>query len=318
MDIESVPFTTGGSYVLGRIEYIDVITTTLKKRLNSYLHIKENMDDIFSPVVQIDDNMDGTYNGSFRLYLSGHYRISISLNGQDIAWNPFSLYVTPGEIYGPSCTVWWGKFAKIPGESAIESSAGDAVLFTVSSHDRYGNKCNSVSGHNIAVRIQAIDQLEESKTQSDVEYSYDQSTTGIIPCYFITPKFPGIFNVFIGVDSSTVRDQFVQGSPFQLIVVAKESPLEVALVPGQVHAQENSSIPTVPDLSTSQSSLIDLPAEDSTALIAARRRELTRRRAEEALLKERARRKEELEARRREKSVRRTGGGFIIQYSKDI
>lgn len=370
---------SGGAYVVTRIEGVDAVdyqarlSRQRQEREGSAveggtaerksLSCGEEGSLVADPAVALDDNMDGTYNGSCRLYISGQYRMSVAVDGLDIEGSPFEVSVKPGRICAAKSYAWWGRFADAesalaaavearqtlgadlgPGTAggggaqavarsssaalsyalggyggygvALKCCSGDAILFTVSARDAWGNKCIETNGDSIEVQVWTGPHVPTAHQLSSASFS--GATSGIYPCYFQSPLEAVDYVVRVGVKGvDNDKIQSIQGSPFTLTVSPKIEPttnefsasqtIQLDTEPGQV-AKTEEYVPV----------LADPQEEKNEAFVALRRQELTRRRAADALRKEQARQVLEREEQRRRKAVKRTGGGFIIQYSKDV
>ena len=318
----------GGALVVGRIEHTEVITNQMKKRLMNSGHRDTVIQQALQPEVIIDDNFDGTYSCTLKLYFTGLYRLTLSLNSMDINGSPFDVLVTPGKIHAPNCSVWWGRYAVIENAeiasgdgfgTQLKCECGDAMAFTVSCRDLYGNKFTDFLGHSVELELRTS--TNEWISTSNITHG----SNGIVPCFIQTKaNAPGEYFVEVSIDSI---GEHVEGSPFKLTTSTRVS--SIPTPQPQPHPQPSSE-----SSSTAAAATMDIPMEIDTIssevnglvadlpidpqFLALHRQEITRRRAEDALRKERARLVLEREERRRQKSVKRTGGGFIIQYSKDI
>jgi hypothetical protein len=118
-------------------------------------------------VLHLDDNFDGSYDGSARLFLSGSYFLHIALDGLSIQNSPFELLVECAAVAPLQCIAWWGLYSARGGiyegtragasvvrggvkgaeegegggrGADVVAKAGDGAVFTVSCRDRYDNK----------------------------------------------------------------------------------------------------------------------------------------------------------------------------------
>jgi alpha-tubulin suppressor-like RCC1 family protein len=347
--------TQGGALVVGMIEHADPITASAQnqlvrrrmERLNNKLK-PEIIEQAVNPKIlageHIDDNMDGTYNITLKLYVVGNYRISTRLNGLEVQGSPMNVSVIAGSVCAANCTVWWGRYAiAAPSSSSCSSSSrasaagvdtvelasttGTAMSFTVSLRDTYGNKVVDTSSCTITVEIRSHPDI--STTENSTVYdtgSFTRGSSGIIPCFCTAPPMPGTYAVHVYVNKSAIggNNNMVDGSPFTLNTSAPPVPISTA--EGGVKAESIGEEAAVADDSVVGNAEEKAVEEEEQAviplseeLLALRRQEMTRRRADEALRKEQARLAFERDEKRRQKArARRTGGGFIIQYSKDV
>lgn len=336
--------------------------------------------------VPIDDNLDGQYSGAVLLKLTGTYRLNVTLDGLAIQSSPFELNVNAAALSPPRCFCWFGAFAvtsdenndsvashdrvsgtpleaeKIEGWTGnrIAAAYADTIAFTVSSRDKYGNKC-SAGGHTVVVKAEYVGamgegahgdnpnippddsiantaQLSVAEPETDSE-SWPGSSLGLFPCAFDTQKCRerSIYLLHVAVDyfgESTA----VQGSPFKLELGrrrvekgAEEKEKKTSVLVESVRVEEDKEsgmVVQVSKIGTTVKARDDSAYGSLTAdhgddqaeqfLQELTRAELTQRRAEEALKKHRAAVKARKERERVSKKAKRAGGGFVIEYSREV
>ena len=106
-DIDGVQMEVGGGIWTATI---DPDALDFEVRLRKQLEQLESSCSLMS-VTEMDDDMDGCYSGMCKFYLTGTYRLSLTLDGLAIRNNPFEIEVKEGDPFGPNCSAWWGKFA---------------------------------------------------------------------------------------------------------------------------------------------------------------------------------------------------------------
>ena len=303
-------------------------------------------DTSFDPVVVMDDNMDGSYAGSSRLCIAGIYRLKVSVDGLEVQGSPFEVRVRAAEMCAKRSVVWWGRYADPatalqvggPGGggsaggygTAVRCCVGNALLFTVSARDSWGNKCVENEGRLISVQVFLVDADHTPTGAALSTTEFTKSTNGVFPCYFQSPDAPGQYAIHILLDGSNPEKRHMQGSPFLLTVNVAQAPEESAAEEkaAELNTQREKDIKQEKedeDVGGGLKSSREIAPEDDEGAekneelyTTLRRQELTRKRAEDALRKERLKVALEREEKRRQKAVKRTGGGFIIQYSKEI
>ena len=321
--------------------------------------------------VDIDDNLDGQYSGVVMLKLAGTYRLNVTLDGLAIQGSPFELSVNATNLSPQRCFCWFGAFAvtssggkALPVDDSgevnlldddkkeegwtgdhIAAAYADTIVFTVSSRDKFGNKC-SATDHAVVVKAEHVGVMgeaapsislhaertptAEAETESE---SWSGSSLGLFPCGFDTRKCKEscFYLLHVAIDYFG-ESRAVEGSPFKLALgkqrpkrQEKEVEIEVAQEDeeGGMTVQVSKAHTTIKaaDDSALGRSLAGQEAEDDQAeqfLQELTRAELTQRRAEEALKKHRAAIKAKKERERTAKKAKRTGGGFVIEYSKDV
>lgn len=279
------------------------------------------------PTVLFDDNLDGTYCGQTRLYLTGEYRLSVSLCKEQIADSPFRICVTPGSVHGPSCRVWWGRFLSSaqPGLVTLECKLGDSILFTVSCRDKFGNYLFGPSTSSTAEQEEenAFDvshvcgeyrslEPDTSTSAPARTFKWREAKRGVFTCLLPAPSVPGKYSLQLGLDGSYSGDLALSGSPFRLIVKTNVGPAETTetFVESVLVETEEPEVQRQDEASGG--------SEKVRELAALARKQMTHKRAEDALRREQAKLLQAKEERRRRNAVKRTGGGFVIQYSKDV
>lgn len=269
------------------------------------------------PGMEWDDNLDGTVGGTMRLYVAGQYRVAVTLNQQHIRGSPFTVAVQPGPVSPTQCDVWWSKAlvaqpevpdgdGKGSGPDApvrLHAHAGESVVFAVSLRDRYRNKVSDTAGTaGLGVEV----------TLQGKEQRWAESTRGVVPCALLSPKEPGeyTFNVTLmaydGPGSDVITHAVLAVSAAPAKPADDAAPGAAAAAPAPAAVAE----PAAPS---------ELSPEDRKLLDAVSRQEMTRKRARDALLRQQAQlARERQAARERKEAIRRTGGGFVIQFSKEI
>jgi alpha-tubulin suppressor-like RCC1 family protein len=304
--------TRGGAQVLGSIESGDIFPPAVKHRLERMTLSPEIVEQALAPKAIIDDNMDGTYDCTLKMYLVGSYRLSLYLNGLEIAGSPWSIVVAPAKVFPARCTAWWGKYAQDSSDPlSLACSPRTAMSFTVSLRDAFANKVTGHADNCIVVKISGVDDDREIGEASN----FSKGSSGIIPCYCTAPPEPGEYRVLVGINSIAKAECNVEGSPFSLVVSSTQLS-EPSLPPVAAEASICGS-PADEVNSPLYTMLVDTENTVTTELTKLCRAEMTRKRAEDALKKEQTKLALERAEKRRQKAVRRTGGGFIIQYSKD-
>lgn len=348
-DVQNSLMETPGAVFLSSLTHLDSLDYEL--RLN-----RQGLE--LAHDVYIDDNLDGQYSGSCRLYLTGSYNLAITLDGLPISGSPFELNVYSGCLHPSRCFCWFGPFAvrssaiaetKDGYGEALECFHGISLVFTVSARDKYGNKCDAtdfsvlvraeyvepwLSDDELALDTRAHDEgvtnggKEEKPISGKVTatQSFDGSSLGLFPCAVDTrsfhPKSRYLLHVAIDNFHGT---QVVQGSPFALTVKGeREKEMEQESVPRREEdekveekADEDAKTQAVALVASLKSVEKEREREEEEFVKDLTSQEKTQRRAEEAFKKFKAETKARRERERAAKKAKRTGGGFIIQYSKD-
>jgi hypothetical protein len=239
---------------------------------------------------------------------------------------------------------------------SVECTQGEKVVFTVSCRDKYGNNCASLlkscldeyfigaaqkplqlfpdTTGTTTTAAECSGSESKAETTSGTIPKYDSSLekkiawkdshNGVFPCVFEAPAAPGIYELRIGVNGKFDADSAIGASPFCVLVKQR---VEISSAKAEAPI-ENSAAPTTETVLTAAAAAADVAIEsdEKDGATAATEellqelsgREMTAKRAQDALRREQARLQKEREERRRKTAAKRTGGGFIIQYSKDI
>ena len=209
----------------------------------------------------------------------------------------------------------------------MECGVGAAMVFTVSARDKFNNKVREGAlDHLMVVRCRRrtlegeADDRENNRVVSETTWA--GSSLGIFPCVLDTRGFAlGEYEVLVGLDGvgtdlelagQEKNNHKIQESPFRLVVT--NAPISSSLSPPL-------SVDTMPAVDLGVIVEEEGKGTDSEVekeIIVLTREETTRLRALNALKQQRAQLQAEKEEKRRKKSVKRVGGGFLIQYSKEI
>ena len=255
-----------------------------------------------------DDNFDGSYSITCKVFVSGNFNLSITLDELSIRDCPIKVSVAPGQVYPPNCFVWWGRYAKptsltitsLTGLSdtcgygeEVQSEVGDALVFTVSCRDSFLNKVVDCSSD---CMVQVTVRHGEERGRSIISTStWSDSSSGVFPCALDSPSQKGVYFIDIEVLTSTPTSSssstVVQGSPFKFFVSDKVSMEETAVT------QINDS--------SLQDDLEGKERKQGNMLEEVKGKEATRQRAEMALRKHREQLSLQKEEMRRKKAVRR-------------
>ncbi|OQR81351.1 hypothetical protein THRCLA_11814 [Thraustotheca clavata] len=190
-DNRDIACQTGG-YVF--TSYLTLIEATSKR---------DNSHEI---CVEIIRNMNGTYSGRYRCYLAGSYLLNITLDHLGISGNPFSVNVSPGAIYPPTCLVQWSN--PLP----LVLRPDNKLSITSVLCDKYGNEVPKTQHSEDDEDVCLCYQIVDNNNQIIIK----KSTTG---CSIVVeiPTHPGAYMVHIGIDGIEGKHA-VQKSPFSLVV----------------------------------------------------------------------------------------------------
>ena len=280
------------------------------------------------PRLEWDDNMDGTVDGAMRLYVAGQYRVGVTLDQQHIRGSPFTVMVRPGPVHPAQCDVWWSSAFLAPptavdgdakdsapdnAPSRLHAHVGESVIFSVSLRDKFRNKVSDAAGTaglGVAVMLDGK------------EHQWVESTRGVVPCALPSPKEPGeyTFDVsLVGYDgpgSDVITRAVLTLHAARMKPADGGAPEAAAEAPAPAPAAAAAAADAAP---AAASDAADISPEDQKLVDAVSRQEMTRKRARDALLRQQAQLARERQAAREKKeAIRRTGGGFVIKYSKDI
>lgn len=270
-----------------KLKKLRAIDDTTKKNLE---------DDAF-----IDDNLDGTYDGFIKFLFAGKYSIKITLNELEIKNSPFDINCLPGKICAPSCISYYGKFADfdtlLMGTVKLICNSGDAMVFTVSCYDKYGNKCINTDNTSITV---ICDNDIENYISSE---TYEKASNGIFVCVLHAPKELGTYRVSVVVNGG---NNHIRGSPYNLTVNE--------LVINNDNNNTNSDDNQIQIIENTVKANDIVTNEEDKKIVTLTKMEITRQRGLDALRKK----LNLIKFEKQKKIVKRVGGGFCISYSKEI
>lgn len=242
---------------------------------------------------------------------AGCASLKIAINGFDICAT--DIFFAPSIISA--------RFSEILNPStALLDWRSDEYLrdVMIQARDKFGNKCN-VGGSDIkaylsftsstvsfssmqgqrAMTVESCPPMAQKTNKCQVNISYEDS--GLYLLQLLRPREVSEADTSCEL-SVFVADAEMLYSPFTLGSI-------------DFMANVNSESDQTKKMQLKMQALKD---DNTIMLDTTKLQELTRKRAEEALRKEQQRRREERSAQKLQKSVKRTGGGFIVQYSKDI
>ncbi|OQR84663.1 hypothetical protein ACHHYP_13054 [Achlya hypogyna] len=173
-------------------------------------------------VVEINDNMDGTYSGRCRCYGAGPHLLSLTLDHIGISGHPFALDIRPARMHPPRCKVEWPSTVNLP----LLQPAGGVVSVTIDVRDVYGNS--------ILPLAPTDGEGDDDNAIPCVHYQIIDADNTIVAkqeCVGTTselrwPAVAGSYTLDIGLDSMG-GVQAVDGSPFVLVVQTTATPVDV-------------------------------------------------------------------------------------------
>ena len=312
-DTNGQPLDTGGAIFRIRVDH-EISDYDIKLRKLLATDIDDQLKRKINENTIIDDNFDGSYDGFISLFFSGLYSITITLNELEIQNSPFKIECMPGKISAQHFIAYFGRFADFTslfsdsGSVNLICTCDDGIVFTVSCHDKFGNKCTDIGNISITVECECQDR-DTNKAEIVSSEAYSRGSNGIVPCVLHAPKETGTYrvSVMIGTNHDSAK-KHIKGSPYNLTVNPKaQSNCAQSEINTTMHQTiENAEIAE------------DIITEEDQKIVALTKMEITRRRALDALRKKMNLIKFEKEMKRKKASVKRVGGGFSITYSKDI
>jgi hypothetical protein len=193
-------------------------------------------------------------------------------------------------------------------------NVGDAVVFTVSCRDKYSNKCDDTSNHCVIIECYQI--LHDNNILIS-KAEWNGSSHGIFPCSFQSPNEVGKYYLSIGIDNTNNKNSLIKGSNFLLTVNPKIIIDDIPSIIKNINEDEkeliNNNI-----INNNDNDNINIIEIKENKTIELSKLQMTRKRGEDALKRQKKQYELEKEERRKKKAIKRTGGGFLLQYSKDI
>ena len=361
-DVQNAPLETPGAVFLSSLTHLDSLDYELRVKRQGLELTHE---------VHIDDNLDGQYSGSCRLYLTGSYNLRITLDGLPISGSPFDLNVSPGRLHPSRCFCWFGAFAVKASANEVTDGYGEALeclhsqslVFTVSARDKYGNKCDAtdfavvakaeylepwISDRELALdtstrthgqsdshTTEVRDAEETKRGESTHTQSFCGSSLGLFPCAVDTRQFhpKSRYLLHLAIDKFH-GNQAIQGSPFHLTITGDRESTRFS-EENKVYDDDGESVGTRHARATAEAfmeaeakandkkspslknSKKDRNRQEEELVEELTNQEKTQRRAEEAFKKFKAESRARRDRERAAQKIKRTGGGFVIQFSKD-
>jgi hypothetical protein len=193
--------------------------------------------------------------------------------------------------------------------SRLHAHVGESVVFSVSLRDKFRNKVSDAAGTaglGVAVMLDGK------------EHQWVESTRGVVPCALPSPKEPGEYTFDVSLVGYDGPGSDVITRAVLTLHAARVKPADGGApdAAAEAPAPAPAAAAAAP---AAASDAADISPEDQKLLDAVSRQEMTRKRARDALLRQQAQLARERQAAREKKeAIRRTGGGFVIKYSKDI
>lgn len=315
---------TGGSLVVATVESAEAMSyrTAVEQRRVAVPLFAD--DKYLSLRVSVDDNMDGTYSCRCNVLISGIYKLVVKVDDVEVEGSPFTITVQPGSVCPLNCQVWWSAELS---NGALQCEIEEDVYFTVSCKDEYGNRCIDLADTVIEVAclepVQGVEQRQR----------FHRSSLGIFPCSLKCPGVCGEYEVVVSAVAGEGSQRLEQRT---LLLVGPQTCVEEKMT--QAEEKTAQAVSTVPDIvsaflteweqqqrgaalsAAEEGRVLQCKQHDEAAdshtkeYLHLRRAEASRRAAAyQRAAAAAARLKERLPVKR----VKRTGGGFIVQYSQD-
>ncbi|RHY29541.1 hypothetical protein DYB32_005069 [Aphanomyces invadans] len=201
-DVNGGECSTGGSRFSGRLSLQD--SNDAKVALGLWIP---------DCVVEIDDNMDGSYSGRCRSATAGRFVLEVALNTQPVADSPLALDIVPGPVSPSHCFVAWNSNASTNRQLQGPPHArfcGALVL-----RDKWGNSTTEIDANAVVV-VQIT-----NPTNNSIVF---KETCSVVDCRLSVecPDECGVYAIEIGIDG--LHDDCAVGdSPWSLTVRTEPS-----------------------------------------------------------------------------------------------
>lgn len=163
--------------------------------------------------VQVSDNGDGKYPGSYVVTKPGDYTVNIQLRGEHIKDSPYAVHVD-----GPSA-----GYSTASGPGVEGAVIRKDAPFRITAHNDSGKKLN-FGGSPYQVQVQGPEDVSDPKLHDNGDGTYDGAYRVDTPGFY-----------FVNI---TLEDEPIKGSPFRVLIEGARAGQSYAEGPGLQGGQE--------------------------------------------------------------------------------